>query len=1008
MKYELIEMPMGAGVNRYTDAPHLAHGELRTAINLRYYNPPTLAHRLGHYERNLTSSSGGSVTTGARLIAHKDTVCVATADKLYQWAPTEEVVSDRGYLSECMVSRRGIHSDFVATLSDASCTYSSEGYYVYVWSGTTAGTHVAIVDEKNGAVVASQVLLLAGLPSCELPRVFMCGTTCWILTKSTGTSILYTKADLSSTLTFPQLTAMSTTSGANTTDCTFDAAPISSTVFAVVYEDNVTGNVIVDTISQTPAVVNTATLVTAGDVVALGVEGVSGEGVFVAWADDTNGLRCSAYSTALALDSTSTMDSAVITPSRVGLARTSSAVRVVVWEVPDDGTNRPHMAWRTKTLGGGPGPGPNRLHDVVPTGKPFFMNTPTASSVFVLAAFESDFQATYYLVELQRDQVVVQTSSIGGRWVATAARGLGTASTYTGYLYGCAVNTTVDTPTYKTATYPALIKSRFQFAGGQDEEIILARTRVDSLSFEFNDPKLHSYVSWGDGIFVAGGRPSWFDGVYATEHGFAWYPEYMTVDGAISGDPTPLTVGSYGYDITYDTEDANGYVVRSAPWTDTVAVDPGEDSITSTWDQSIELTARNALTNKIRAFGYRTLVDETEPRYRGSSQTTGFPATVGSGSSSLSADDDVIDDFEVSYTSGGILDNAGTPPCKFCCLHGDRVWIGGLEDPDYIWFSQPYQEREQPRFNEGLRVAIGKPARAMASMDAQLIVWTDDGIFAVAGTGPPATGGLDVGFEARPISTDVGCIDWRSVVLSPVGLFFQSRKGIYLLDRGLNTTFIGAPIHDYLSSRATIVAAIAEEENPTVIFLIEVGGSDTVSVRLVYNYQVKNWTVDTLPFLALDMKMAWDGAQQKRVPCMVTATDIWFETDLFPYDGTDAIPIDTELSWGDIKLSGAVQGWERIRVMQALFGNAPGSASIFIDFSFDYGNTYTETHTFTVAEQQAAGTRLQVDLTRQECQAVRPRIREKNKGNSGVQYRSIVFEGGIMPGPKQLAAGAKK
>ncbi len=996
MKYELIEMPLGGGVNRYTDAPHLAANELLSAVNLRYREPPKLSHRYGHNQHALTEFGGSSVSEARRLISHKDTVLVADADSLYSWSPTGQRLSDRGRLSECSVHRRGLNTNFSNDPIDPAVAYGN-GYFVYAWHGTgnTPVTHVVVVDEKSDVIVSAQTLSVSSMLT---PRLFVCGNTCWLLYGDILNSrIRYATMDLAgTTLAFSATAALATsvlTVGFSAS--TFDASAISSTVFVVAYHDSATNDVIVDTFSQTPAVVNSATINTASAPQVIAVEGLSTDGIWVAWADTAAGLSCTAFTPALVVNSTDLLSATVVTASRAGIVRVSQTIRLIVWEEPPAGGNRASTWWITKTSGGGVGT-PGSAFDLVPVSKPFTYTTSQSTSQFVMVSFESSLQGTFYLLEIYRGGTVVGT----GRWVATAARGIGRTTDYTGYLSSTATSTAETTKVY----IPAAIKKRFLAFGGEDQTKIFARTRIDAITFDFDEDKLHNAVSWGDGLFICGGRPGWYDGVRVIEHGWAWSPEFMTVSiqNTASG---ALTAADYGWSVIYGDEDANGYVSWSSPFSgSTTVVGAGIDTIRYVWDQGMLLTTREAT---FRTFVYRTLANEPEPQFSIDGNGTGFSAVVGTTVNATSADS-VVEDFDVCYTTGGILDSAGTPPCDFAVAHGERLWLGGTEDPEFIWFSQPFVEREQPRFNEALRVNIGAPVRAMASMDGQLIVWSDGAIYAVAGDGPPATGGVDIGFGVRKISTDVGCIDWRSVVLSPVGLFFQSRKGIYLLDRGLNTSFVGAPVDDYISSRIEIIAALAEEETPTVMFLLQVTGGGTVSVRLVYDYQVKAWTVDSLPFVAVDMKMVYDGIQGKRVPALLSETHLWFEDSDVYTDGIDGTPVDTEVAYADLKLSGAVQGWERVRMAQILWGTQLGSASIFVDFSYDYGNSYDETHTFTIAEQQVAGTRMEVHLNRQECQAVRMRIREKNEGNIGVQYRSVVFEGGIMPGPKQLNAATQR
>jgi len=51
--------------------------------------------------------------------------------------------------------------------------------------------------------------------------------------------------------------------------------------------------------------------------------------------------------------------------------------------------------------------------------------------------------------------------------------------------------------------------------------------------------------------------------------------------------------------------------------------------------------------------------------------------------------------------------------------------------------------------------------------------------------------------EPSLIPTDTGTINPRSIVLTPMGIMYQSEKGIYLLDRSLQVSYIGADVEAY-------------------------------------------------------------------------------------------------------------------------------------------------------------------------------------------------------------------
>ena len=67
----------------------------------------------------------------------------------------------------------------------------------------------------------------------------------------------------------------------------------------------------------------------------------------------------------------------------------------------------------------------------------------------------------------------------------------------------------------------------------------------------------------------------------------------------------------------------------------------------------------------------------------------------------------------------------------------------------------------------------------------------------------------------------------------PMGLMFQSNKGIWLLDRGLNTSYIGAPVEKY--NIGNIVAAHNIPATNQVRFITDIG------ITLMYDYFYGQW-----------------------------------------------------------------------------------------------------------------------------------------------------------------------
>ena len=202
--------------------------------------------------------------------------------------------------------------------------------------------------------------------------------------------------------------------------------------------------------------------------------------------------------------------------------------------------------------------------------------------------------------------------------------------------------------------------------------------------------------------------------------------------------------------------------------------------------------------------------------------------------------DDALLTREILYTTGDILENAPAPNATTITAHKDRIVLAGLEDSTTIAYSKVKDPNFGVEFNEFLDIRLdenGNRVTAVASMDGKLIIFKDSTIFAVAGDGPTATGAQNTFTSPQLIATDVGCKNPDSVVLTPLGIMFQSDKGIYLLTRGLSAQYIGANVEKFNSE--TITASVLVPDTNQVRFLT--ANNDC----LVYDYLVNQWSTFT-------------------------------------------------------------------------------------------------------------------------------------------------------------------
>lgn len=200
------------------------------------------------------------------------------------------------------------------------------------------------------------------------------------------------------------------------------------------------------------------------------------------------------------------------------------------------------------------------------------------------------------------------------------------------------------------------------------------------------------------------------------------------------------------------------------------------------------------------------------------------------------------------YTTGGVLDNVATPGCKAMCVHQNRLVVGGADDPTVVWFSKELSPTDAVGFNDLLTLTIeaGGAVTGLASMNSSLFVFKKNDIYVVSGSMPDATGNSSSLSEPTRLPSGIGCIDHRSVLSTPIGIFFQSTRSIELLTPDLQITPIGDKVIDRLSSYPHIVSVSHNATTQEVYFvcqntLLSRTSTTATPIVLVYSYLINAW-----------------------------------------------------------------------------------------------------------------------------------------------------------------------
>ncbi len=221
---------------------------------------------------------------------------------------------------------------------------------------------------------------------------------------------------------------------------------------------------------------------------------------------------------------------------------------------------------------------------------------------------------------------------------------------------------------------------------------------------------------------------------------------------------------------------------------------------------------------------------------------------------------------QILYTDGGTFASEPPPPFETAVSTGRRVYAISDNEPSVVFYSKEFEPGVAPEFNGSLTLNFGdgRKISALGTLDDKLVVFEKNKIHVVYGEGPNGTGTAGA-FQVHKVASDVGCIVPQSVIELPVGLLFQSQRGIHLLDRALNVQYIGGGVEDVLVG-ATVVAATLVADQSEVRFLTQVTGSplsviggnfikssrppiptygntNDFSTAIVFNYERNRWSV---------------------------------------------------------------------------------------------------------------------------------------------------------------------
>jgi hypothetical protein len=391
------------------------------------------------------------------------------------------------------------------------------------------------------------------------------------------------------------------------------------------------------------------------------------------------------------------------------------------------------------------------------------------------------------------------------------------------------------------------------------------------------------------------------------------------------------------------------------------------------------------------------------------------------------------------YTTGGVLDNVATPGCKAMCVHQNRLVVAGADDPTVVWFSKELSPTDAVGFNDLLTLTIeaGGAVTGLASMNSSLFVFKKNDVYVISGTMPDATGNSSSLSEPTRLPSGIGCIDHRSVLSTPIGIFFQSTRSIELLTPDLQIRPIGDKVIDRLTSYPYVTSVSHNATTQEVYFVchsnrLSRSNPTATTIVLVYSYLINAWyewqvshlatgpaamtVVGLMPWLAMHDNNATGQAyvyQQMPAQYVDGLEDTTPPTNAYTYTFIQS-------SWLTAPFAlNQVQGFQRAKRCRLLArivsgGDVPGFVfSIATDLSATQASSWTSAQVGTVIAAQGM-VQLETHLANQKgqlialaCQTLAPGTGVTSTGGN-VRFSNVALVVGLKAGlNKRITEEAK-
>lgn len=961
-----IYLRFGLGIDTKVDPKQQLLTTLRRAVNVTYETISSLKKRNGYDRIPLYTVTGEQITGAQKLTNFKKELDVFANNQLYSLSEVTQELAPKGPVYPVYVeSSPVINASTSATTSDVALI---DGLEIHSWSTSDGNIRYSIKDNQNNSFLASNNLVGTG----SVTKIATVNGYAYIF-YADGANIYYRRVAVTAPETLEAAQVLA--NNLDTSNKVFDVQESGGKIF-LAYTSSVAGARLRVIAINGDGSLGSGLGIPGTPVckaITLHIDSLQRVDVLFASAADVKFLQLN-YILSGILVAETTID-ATADCKNIGVLEDNSGNLDVWYEIGAiSATNNYIKKIQLDDVGAITVAAMVFIRSLGLHSRPYYIN----DLPYIVAVFGSSVQSTAFILD--------QDAKVVAKFAAGVSSGLSTV----GSLPHVAL---VDSDT-------ALISSRYATKVEAENGTIFSVLGVASAEVSHLASNPLQVAELGDNLHVAGGIIRAYDGDEMVEHGFHVFPESITA-GSTASVGGFMSNGNYGYVAIYRWTDNYGQEHKSSYSANLDVVLSGG---TATQIQNIVVpTLRITDKTEVVIELYRT--ENNGSIYyltaTGSNDTTVDTVTI----LDTTSDASLIEELPL-YTTGDVLDNGPAPSATVIGVHtsSNRLFTVS-EDGNTLIYSKIRNQGQPVEWNEALVKPIdpiGGRVTVLVSMDEKLIIFKEDAILFISGSGPNNLGQQDNFTEPERVAIDVGCTEPESVVLIPDGLMFKSRKGIYILGRAMSLDYIGSQVEEFNNLQITSAKLI--RRNNQVRFTTLTGEC------LVYNYFLKLWST-------FDNHAALSAATVGDDYYYVRSSSELFKENLTSFsDNGSPISILVETAWMSFA---QLQGFQRIYRMLVI-GDYKSEHNLRVRAAYNFNTAWTHEKVLNPVPDIVSGVaygdaspygsespyggdgspyQARFDFEKQKCQSIKLQFQDlQTTPGEGLSLSAILLETGLKKG----------